>query len=481
MLQNGDRVKKPVQTKLKTTNRFGHTDAWIVSQIPQETDVIGINAPFTDSRLALYPLIQVIKQRFPDTQIVVGGILATTLSHQVLTECRADIVVKGEGEIAFSRILNGDPLEQIPGLLFRRKDGSIFENPQRSEQLRTIDQIPQPGYDFRPMKEYVAWSPRGNKSDRTLSVISSRGCPFACQFCSIPEKGTLWRPFTPERVLDEIRMAIEKWNVNIIEFEDDNFTLKESRALVVLEYLRDLRKGGYEIGCTFPNGIMIDKMSKELAVLMAEAGCEIANLPVESGDTRTLIAMDKPMAEEHLEKTLKVARWCVEAGLFTSCFFIVGYPGGFLTERHKRNKIVQKILKGHQRCIIDVDGDGRHLLIQGEDEESFENTIRFCRKLLNVGVQGITPLIATPYPGTEMYKVAEEFGWLAFEDNRDVLTTVSYAGVTPDCVQLSTPWCSQQRVFDRWQEMMAIFPTVHNVRKKTGRSDILSGDDIRRN
>lgn len=486
MLNGGMQTSVPVETKYQRTRRFGFSDEWIVSQIPEETDVIGINAPFTDSRIVLYPLVRAIKNRFPRIPVVVGGVLATTLPHQVIRESGADIVVKGEGEIAFSRILNGDSVEEIPGLVVKRKDGTIFEHPQRSQQLKTVDQIPPPGYDFRPMKEYVKWSPRGDRADRTLSIISSRGCPFTCEFCSIPEKGQLWRPFTPERVLEEIKMAVEKWGVNHIEFEDDNFTLQEPRALAVLNYLRDLRKKGLDIVCSFPNGIMIDKMTEHLAVLLKEAGADIIYLPVESGDTRVLLAMDKPEAQKHLDTTLRVAKWCVDAGLQTSCFFITAYPGGRVNRKWHNNR--HKALLDQYGETTDVSrwGKGSYLLRQGEelfmageDAESFETTLAYCRELRKLGVPGITPLIATPYPGTELYEVCERFKWLAFEDNHDVLTTVSYAGKMKfEYLQIATPWCSQKEALERWQLMMDTFPTYHNVRKDVT-PGLLEGKQLR--
>jgi len=476
MTDGGHLHRVPVQTKLQKTNRFGFSDEWIAEQIPADTDVIGINAPFTDSRIVLYPLVSTIRKRFPDTLIVIGGVLATTLPRQVLSECSADVIVKGEGEIAFSRILNGDSLETIPGLVFRKDDGSIFEHPQRSQQLKTVDDIPPPGYDFRPMGEYVKWSPRGDKADRTLSIISSRGCPFTCEFCSIPEKGQLWRPFTPERVLEEIKQAIEKWEVNHIEFEDDNFTLQEPRALAVLQYLADLRKKGHRFSCSFPNGIMIDKMTPALANLLVAAGADIIYLPVEAGDTRVLLSMDKPMAELHLEKTLQVAKWCVDAGLNVSCFFITAYPGGRLNRRITKSPELMERFADHLLYHPDYPED---VFMRGEDREAFETTLAFGKKLRKIGVHGITPLIATPYPGTELYEVCEAFGWLAFEDERDVLTTVSYAAVTPGRVQIGTPWCSQEEAFERWNEMMDMFPTYHNVRKDTDSDHLLTGTELR--
>ncbi len=486
MTNGGMEISVPISTKYQQTRRFGFSDEWIVNQIPADTDIIGINAPFTDSRIVLYPLIRAIKRKFPRILVVVGGVLATTLPHQVIEESGADVVVKGEGEIAFSRILNGNPLEEIPGLVVKRKDGSIFEHPMRSEQLKTVDQIPPPGYDFRPMMEYVKWSPRGDRADRTLSLISSRGCPFTCEFCSIPEKGQLWRPFTPERVLTEIQLAIKTWGVNHIEFEDDNFTLQEPRALAVLNYLRNLRREGHEVTCSFPNGIMIDRMTKDLAVLLKEAGADIIYLPVESGDTRVLLAMDKPEAQKHLATTLQVAAWCVDAGLTTSCFFIGSYPGGRINKKWQQGRHEALLAQYRETTDVSKWGKGSYLLRQGnelfmagEDAVSFETTLAYCRQLRELGVHGITPLIATPYPGTELYEVCERFGWLAFRDNHDVLTTVSYAGkMKHEYLQIETPWCSRTEALQRWQLMMDMFPTYHNVRKERSPSP-LQGTQVR--
>lgn len=468
MLDGGFRIKAPLQTKYRLTNRFGHSDEDIIRRIPKDVDIIGLNGPFTDSRLTAYPLIDAIKRAFPDVPLVVGGVLATTLPHQVLNESKTDIIVKGEGEIAFARIANGEPLAQIPGLVYRGPDGTIRESSIRSEQLRTIDSIPPPGYHFRPMEEYAAWSPRGDQSQRTLSLISSRGCPFTCEFCSIPEKGQRWRPFTPERILGEIDMCIDRYGVNHIEFEDDNFTLMEGRAIPILRHLADLRKKGVPLSCSFPNGIMIDKMSRDLAFLMAEAGTDIAYLPVECGDTRVLVAMDKPSATEHLEKTLEIARHCVDAGLLVSAFFIVAYPGGVVP--HKKY-----LRPEYERHVIQENGQ---VFMKGEDEESFETTMKFGRTLRGLGVQGVTPLIATPYPGTELYEVCEKFDWLRFKDAKDVMTTVSYAHMKPQYVQIETPYCSASRAYERWKEMTDVFQSFHNVRRFSGDDHLVPTQEV---
>lgn len=473
MMQGGEKIGSEVYNlRQQPIKRFGHSDEWIVSQIPTDTDVIGINAPFTDSRLALYPLVRKIRAVYPEKLVVVGGVLATSLPQQVLAESGAHIAVKGEGEIAFSRILNDDDWDKIPGLAYCLPDGAIKESPVHAEQFRDVNQLPLPGYHLRPMRDYMELSTWGNRVDRTLHLITSRGCPFDCHFCSSPEKGERWRAFSAERVLSEIEMAVLKWGANLIELADDNFTFEKTRALRILHGIAEFKERGHEIKVAFPNGVMLERMDRDIAFAMKRAGTEILYLPVETGDPRILVGMNKYNAFGHLDRALQVAKWCNEAGLPFSCFLIVGYPGGRIKRPSYRN------VGGYEKFYFQ-DSEGR-LYIQGEDEESFGITLEFLKKFHAAGSQGITPLIAMPLPGTEMYKFCEKFGYLVFPDSADTLVTVSYAAVTPEVVQIDAPWCSREDVYRRWKAIMDMFPTFHNVRKLDGSDTrILSGAEIR--
>ena len=116
-------------------------------------------------------MTKAIKAKFPRIPLVIGGVLATTLPRQVMEESGADIVVKGEGEIAFARILNGEPLEKIPGLVYRTPEGEIRESLGRSEQLRTVDEIPPPGNVSDDPLAPAA------EPDRAIPVIEDYGRP----------------------------------------------------------------------------------------------------------------------------------------------------------------------------------------------------------------------------------------------------------------------------------------------------------------
>jgi radical SAM superfamily enzyme YgiQ (UPF0313 family) len=483
MLDGGHEVIEPIQTRYQIVKRVGHTDEWIIEQISSEVEFIFFNAPFTDSRICFYRLCNKVKDRYPDKIIVVGGILATTLPHQIMTESKADIVVKGEGEIAAGRILNGDSLSDIPGILFRGPMGDVHENDGRSEQLVHVDDIPWiTRHDFRPMEKYLRWSPRGNKANRTFSYISSRGCPFTCEFCSIPEKGQRWRPFSVERTISEINFMLENYQIDHIEFEDDNFTLNADHSLPVLQHIANLRKKGIDISCSFPNGIMIDRMDREHAFALKNAGTEVVYLPVESGHLKGLIAMNKPQALEHLDKTLEVAGYCAEAGLRFSAFFIVAYPGGRVVNP-KYISLIEEQWPDHiitRETETAPNGATREVVyLKGEDRESFEVTLSFAEKLRNIGASAITPLIATPYPGTAMADICSKFDWLRYGDASDIVATVSYANPKDAYVAIETPWCSASEAFDRWREMSALFPTLHNVRKSEVEDRLLFGEDFR--
>ena len=467
MLEGGDRIATPIETRTRKTFRHGHPDEWVVSRIPRPVDLIGLGAPFTDSRLTAYPLLSAIKRAFPDTPLVVGGVLATTLPEQVLAQSPADAAVRGEGEVALARLAAGQPWAEIPGLSFRRPDGRVVHNPGPAEQLRHLDELPWPGHAFRPMAEYVAWSPRGDRDRRTVSLVTSRGCPFRCQFCSIPEKNQLWRAFSAGRVKAEIDHAVDRLGANHIEFEDDNFTLDRRRALEILDHVAGLRRRGTPLECSFPNGVMVERLSRELVAAFRAAGVDIVYLPLESGDVRVLRAMGKNGPAGHLDAMARAVGWCREAGILSSAFVIVGYPGG-------------RPPRGRTQVVApdDLMETDQGFVVRGEDEPSFARTTRFCRELRRAGLGALTPLVATPYPGTELHDICRRQGWLVHSDDPDAIVTVSYAHMRPELVQIQTPWCSAVRAYERWKELVEEFPSFHNVRRWAGQGRLASTPEV---
>lgn len=418
----------PFHTKYADVLRWGLSDEEIVRLIPADAEIIGMTAPFADSKFTVNPLSMAIKRSFPVATIVMGGMYPSSLPEEAIRLSGADILVIGEGEIALSKIAAGEEKENIKGLIFRKGDRIIKTG--KSDFIKNLDDIPMMSYfDLRPMERYVEWSPWGNKIDKTLALLSSRGCPFHCTFCSghsVYEK--LWRPHSSERVLREMKTAIEKFGVDHIEFQDDNFSLQKNRATEILKGIRDLKSNkGERIFWSAPNGLMIDSLDKELIAMMKESGAETIYLPVESGDENILRLMRKPFPEKHLAKTMEVIRNCAEAGIQAGAFIIVGYPG--------------------------------------EDKKSFEKTLDFCRKILDLGLNAIAPLVATPYPNTELFDLCRRNGWLVYPDIENALIYQRYSNFLPEFVQIDSPLCSKEEAYERHRKMMEIFPTKHNIRK----------------
>ncbi|KKT74559.1 MAG: Radical SAM domain protein [Parcubacteria group bacterium GW2011_GWB1_44_7] len=417
-----------LHTKYADILRWGLADEEIVRRIPPDSDIIGITAPFTDSRFIVNPLSKAIKKTFSKTTLIMGGVYPSTLPEEALRLSAADVVVLGEGERSLCELIEGKDWDKIKGIAFWQ-NGEIVKTGIGRAVKDIENEIPMPSYDLRPMQKYVGWSPRGDREDRTLSVVSSRGCPFKCRFCSIYNVyGHKWRAFSAKRIIREIKIAIERFGVNHIEFEDDNLTLEKDRAMEIFEGIKNLNgRNGEKIIWSAPNGVMINSLDRELIFKMKDSGAELIYLPVESGDEKILELMNKCHYKAHLQKTLEVVSCCREANLKVSAFIIVGYPG--------------------------------------EDKESFGKTLDFCKKLVDAGASAVTPLVATPYPNTDLYRECEKNGWLVHSDMENVLVYQRYSRFLPEFVHINTPWCSKEEAFERHQLMMRMFPTKHNVRK----------------
>ena len=181
-LVEGVNNRTPVSTKYQSVYRYGLSYKEIATKIDGDVDYIGITGPFTDSAVIIAGLIKAIKKVHREKCIIIGGVYASTLPQSVL-DAGADIVVKGEGEVAMLDIARGKNLKEIKGLVFR--EGKDVIDTGKAVTIKDLDTIPFPSYAKRPVDFYFGWSPRGGKTNRTASMITSRGCPFNCHFCSL--------------------------------------------------------------------------------------------------------------------------------------------------------------------------------------------------------------------------------------------------------------------------------------------------------
>jgi radical SAM superfamily enzyme YgiQ (UPF0313 family) len=327
-------------------------------------DVVGI-ASVTPSIYEAYKVAKIAKKVREDCIVVLGGPHATFMSRQTLEECKyIDIIVKGEGEETTKELIEsiekGAPLNKVRGITFREKNEIIDSEPRPF--IKNIDDIPFPSRDLLPMHLYKF------NGVRYTTMLTSRGCPFKCSFCSSSRLfGGYWRGRSPENVLEEMKIIYEEYNIKNIEFIDDTFTLDQERAEKICD---GIIKQGWDI--SWGASSRVDTLSKKLVEKMKKAGCWILFLGIESGSQKILDAIGKRITIEQAKEAVKIIK---DAGIQVLGSFIIGF-------------------------------------IQ-DTKETIKETIKFA-KSLNLDYAEFS--ILTPYPGTPIYEYVEKNSLLLTKD-----------------------------------------------------------------
>lgn len=329
-------------------------------------DLIGLSGLITtyafQKRLA--PMLREIH---PGAFLVTGGGLATSVPRLVMEKMPAHAAVLGEGEITALELAgaleSGGDLRDIDGLAWRDGAEIRFNGPRKN--IEDLDTLPLPAWDLLPMETYLrnpVWGGGAHNSsgfpadvpcERSVNIISSRGCPRGCRFCYHLFGQSDYRFRSAPNIIGEIRLLVERYRIDFAGFVDDNFMAKAER---VLEFCDLLEAEPYRIswGC---HG-RADSARPEILRRMRRAGCVWIGYGIESGSQRILDAMNKRQTVEQMEAAIAATR---KAGVFANTTFIYGWPG--------------------------------------EDERSVRETAEFKRRL---GIEAGS-FFATPYPGTALF------------------------------------------------------------------------------
>ena len=353
-------------------------------------DLVGITANTPQVKQA-WRTAQVIK-RVKDVPVVLGGPHPTVLPVESADRPEVDVVVRGEGEEVWldicdvlDRALVTDPgftaqrlrdpqsrlLDHILGITFKSEDGGIHHHPDHPP-VAHLDGLPWPAYHLFKMDRYTNLQPATDTIEgaSSFSMVTSRGCPYRCTYCSqsiMPQK---WRARSPQNVLAEWRHLVEDLGAQEIGILDDTANIDVKRLMDLSDLL--IANNLNHVPWIFVNGIRANLASLDLLARMKEAGLKRTAFGVETGDPGILVSINKRVDLDTIRQAFKNAR---EVGLETIGFFIIGLPG--------------------------------------ETEETMERTIRFACEL--------DPLIAnfsmmTPYPGTMVYEMVKQNGHFLMED-----------------------------------------------------------------
>jgi radical SAM superfamily enzyme YgiQ (UPF0313 family) len=314
---------------------FGDTDEEIASYFEKSAaDVIGISNMFSSQISQAYKMADIARKVSPNATIVIGGPHVTLYPLEALSRSSIDFVVIGEGEERLSLLLNAliscHPIE-IQGVIGKPQDLSLLRsNPKAPISfIEPIDKLPTPAYDLVDMDAYFqlgerGYSPRYREwGRRPLSMLTSRGCPHKCVFCSIQTTmGYKYRYQSTEYVQRHISHLIDNYKVDFIHFEDDNFTHLPERYDQIIDYLLTLEP---KIGWDTPNGIRGDMWSLNRIKKAKQSGCQFLTVAIESAVQNILDNIINKRLD--LAKVDDMIQYCYRARLRLHAFYIIGFPG----------------------------------------------------------------------------------------------------------------------------------------------------------
>ncbi|MCP3178425.1 B12-binding domain-containing radical SAM protein [Desulfuromonas sp. KJ2020] len=338
-----------------------------------DPDLVGIALMFSFFNESLYRLAALVKQIDPHRLVVAGGIAASNLHAQLLAHDAIDAVCIGEGEIPFlDLVLSEDrrkTLQDHPSwaTLENVRNGEVF----RPTFVQDLDEIPPIDYgliDLGLYGERLIGKNQG-KGSRYLVIHTTRGCPFDCIFCcAAANHGKKIRSMSPERVISDTREMVERYQLERLGIEDDQFVFNAKRAKAILKGLAE-----FHLKVEIPNGLSVRFIDDEMARLMRDAGVEGASLAIESGSSRVLKdIIRKPLNLSEVKPAVDALR---KYDISTLGLFVIGIPG--------------------------------------ETDEDRQASIDFIRDL---ELDWAAIHIATPFPGSRLYDLCLENGYINVED-----------------------------------------------------------------
>ena len=297
-------------------------------------------------------IAKLIKAWDEKTIVVLGGVHATCVPEECIAfEC-FDYIVIGEGEFTMLELVNSIihktiKIESIDGLMY--KVGNKIQATKPRQWLENLDLLPYPSRDLLDINAYY----------KKGSIISSRGCPYRCNYCSCAViAGHTYRTHSVNYVLDEIEFLMDHYGIEHFDFHDDTFNFYPERVFEFCRRIKE-RQMKFHWGCF----CRVTNFNDEIAQVMKNSGCNVVQFGIEAGNQVVLDSIKKRIELAEVENAVASAKKAKIERI--SCGFIIGHAQ--------------------------------------DTEETINQTIDFGVKLSKIGANNLTISILTPYPGTEVY------------------------------------------------------------------------------
>ncbi len=273
-------------------------------------DLVGITT-MTISYASALRVAQLVKKWNRDCTVIMGGAHANVMPKAMIEWPFTDAVVKGEGEEAFRTIVRrlgsgSSRLSDIPGVITKETPEKLFDLPLEIDNLETT-----PLPDRSALLDPECFSPE----DMGL-ILTSRGCPFHCSYCSNFTRKTRFRPV--ESVIQEIVEVNKRFGTFQFMFKDDSFTLNRKRIVSLCESLLTSK-----INVLWESTTRLDLIDESLIRLMKRSGCNRVGVGVESGDEEMLQVLNKRLSKERIVAGTRLLK---RQNVFWTGYFMMGLP-----------------------------------------------------------------------------------------------------------------------------------------------------------
>lgn len=307
-----------------------------------QPDIIGVTST-TENRFQSFKLLKLAKKVFPEAITVLGGPHASMAAEDALSHIpEIDVVVKGEGEMTvldlcrtLKRKKDISSLSSVAGVSYRI-NSQIISNPLRAA-ISDLDTLPFPARHLLPYEQYNSYMdiPRKGKI-KGANLITSRGCPFNCNFCATPINwGRKVRMRGPENVVAEIEYVMNKYGVNYIWFFDDTFNANPKRVSQICDLI--IKK---KLDISWSCEVRVDLVDKNLLSKMKEAGLYFLSFGIEAGAER--VRREIINKNINLQKVENLIDWCNELEIIPNVFFIFSHPTETWEEAQQTIALIEK-------------------------------------------------------------------------------------------------------------------------------------------
>jgi radical SAM superfamily enzyme YgiQ (UPF0313 family) len=350
----------------------GLSEKEVVKSIPQDTKIIFIYAINVASHIVLISMAQAIKKEFLKIPIVAventQAVTAYSLREvqQDLYENGVDYILTGEPEKRGIRlveaILSGkEDFKAIDGLGYKINGKAQYCPPLQDRS--NLDELPFPAWENFPLANYwgLKYGHGPLETGKYLPLLTSRGCPYGCRFCSMPSlNNQKWRGRTAKNIADEMEYFQKRFGINEFHIEDVNPTVSDIRTQ---EFCREILERKLKVIWKLASGTKVETLKNEKTIeLMAKTGCNYISISPETGSPKVLESMNKPFDLGHAVRIVKKMR---SLNIFSQACFVLGFPG--------------------------------------ETKEDIKLTGQLIKQMTRAGIDEVAVFIITPVPGSQLF------------------------------------------------------------------------------